>query len=231
MLEWIVLFCFLDGLIAFVGVITLLAGKQFTQRIIPFLVAFSAGVLFSGALFHMVSESLELFSKKLVFSLLILGFILFLIMEKYFHWHHCHELDCKHPVSYLVLLGDAAHNLIDGFVIAASFLVDFGFGVITSVMIFLHEIPQELGDFGLLLYGGFSVKDALLYNFLSQLTCVVGGVFGYFLGSQLVFYLLPLAAGGFLYISASDLIPEIKEKSLSMFPIFLLGILLFAVVL
>lgn len=222
------LFCFLDGLIAFVGGVTLLAGKEFTQKIIPFLVAFSAGVLFSGGFFHMLSESLEMFPEKLVFSLFVLGFLLFLVMERYLHWHHCKT--CKHPISYLILFGDALHNLIDGFVIAASFLVNFGFGVITSLMIFLHEIPQELGDFGLLLYGGFSARKALLYNFLSQLTCVLGGVLGYFLGSQYVFYLLPVAAGGFVYISASDLIPEVRDGSLSTFFTFLLGILLFAVV-
>ncbi|MFW5983121.1 MAG: ZIP family metal transporter [bacterium] len=153
----------------------------------------------------------------MTFGILIGGFTLFFIMEKFLHWHHCHEQegDCPHTFTYLILIGDGLHNFIDGLVIAASFLVDTSFGFITTILIIGHEIPQELGDFGVLLHGGMEKKKALCYNFLSQLTAVIGGVVGFFIGSSFTQYLLPLAAGGFVYIAASDLIPEIsKEKKI-----------------
>ena len=136
-------------------------------------------------------------------------------MEKFLHWHHCHKRECKiHPVSCLILLGDGIHNFVDGLIIAAGFLISPEFGVITSLLIFLHEIPQELGDFAVLVYYGMERKKALLLNFLSQLTCVLGGIAGFMLGGFPEFgeYAVPFAAGGFIYIAASDLIPELHRE-------------------
>jgi len=130
------------------------------------------------------------------------------------------------------LFGDAVHNFIDGLVIAATFLTDIRLGIITSFAIALHEIPQEIGDFGVLLYSGFSRKKALFANFLVALTAVFGGIIGYFLSFQIenmTSYLLPFTAGGFIYIAASDLMPEIRKetslrKSMLSFGVFLVGI-------
>ena len=227
----------LDGFIALIGVFTLLLNKKTLDKIIYGLVAFSAGALFSGALLHMIPETLENASTNLIFGLVIFGFSVFYLMERLLHWHHCHREKCEvHSFTYLILFGDGIHNFIDGLVIAAGFAVSVPIGIITTLLIIGHEIPQELGDFGVLLYGGFKPKKALLYNYLSQLTCVIGGLIGYYLSaSSNLFstYLLPFAAGGFIYISASDLIPSLHteenvKKSMSAFVVFLIGVLLMA---
>ena len=179
----------------------------------------------------MIAESLEAIPADTVFLFVIVGFCVFFVMERFLHWHHCHEGKCKvHPFTYLILFGDGVHNFIDGLVIAASFLVSVPFGLVTTLMIIAHEIPQELGDFGVLVYGGMKKKNALLYNFLSQLTCVLGGLVGLALAASLdPAPLLPFAAGGFIYISTSDLVPELHKekdikKSAKHFVLFLVGL-------
>lgn len=156
-------------------------------------------------------------------------------MEKYLYWRHCHDEICEiHPFTYLNLIGDGFHNFLDGLVIAASFLVSIKLGLVTTAAVILHEIPQELGDFGVLVYGGFTKTKALLFNLLSALTAVVGAVAGFFISSTTANFsnfILPLTAGGFIYIASSDLIPELHKerdtkKSISAFLFFILGILL-----
>lgn len=218
-LLWIILATLLDGLIAFAGILTLLWSETRIRKIVKVLVAFSAGALLGGAFLHLLAESIEQIPKIQAFQLVLVGFVLFFLIEKFLHWHHCHEGKCEvHPVSYLILFGDAVHNFIDGLVIAAGFLVNPAFGIVTTLLIMGHEFPQELGDFGVMLYAGMEKKKALILNFLAQLTAVLGGVSGYFLSLSVgsVSFLLPFAAGGFIYIAASDLTPELhKEKSLS----------------
>lgn len=231
-IAWILLMTFIDGLVALIGIFSLWISNKTLKKILFILVAFSAGALLAGSLFHLLAESLKSLSTNEAFTYLLVGFVLFFILERILKWHHCHESKCKvHPFSYLILLGDGIHNFIDGLVIAASFLVNVNFGLITTLLIIGHEIPQEIGDFGVLVYGGFSKLKALIYNFISQLTCVLGGVLGFFFLSvhQLAILLLPFAAGGFLYISASDLIPELHKeaelkKSMFSFLFFLVGI-------
>jgi len=227
----------LDGFVALIGVFTLILNPKTLNKIIYGLVAFSAGALFSGAFLHMIPETLESASTNVVFGLVIFGFSTFYLMERMLHWHHCHKEKCEeHSFTYLILFGDGIHNFVDGLIIAASFAVSIPFGIITTLLIIGHEIPQELGDFGVLIYGGFKIKKALLYNYISQLTCVIGGFVGYlFSSSSQMFsiYLLPFAAGGFIYISASDLIPSlhteknVKKATISFF-IFLIGVGLMA---
>jgi len=218
-IVWIIVATVVDSLIALVGVFSLWVKDKILKDVLFALVAFSAGALLSGALLHLVAESLEAeaLSVDAVFVLEIAGFSFFFIMEKFLYWHHCHNGVCEiHPYTYLILFGDAAHNFIDGMVIAASFIVDVKFGVITTFIIVSHEVPQELGDFAVLVYGGLEKKRALLCNFISQLTCVAGGLIGYAASSAsgaFTTYLLPLAAGGFIYISASDLIPELHREA------------------
>ena len=214
---------------AFVGAITLVVERDL-QKLVSILVAFAAGALMGGAFFHLISESLELLSPELTFVLVLSGFFIFFVFERVLRWRHCHEKKCEvHPFGYLCLVGDGLHNFVDGIIIAASFLLSPSFGVITTLLVLLHEIPQELGDFGVLLFAGATPKRALLYNFLSQLTCVLGGIFGYYFAKLIEFFspiLLSIAAGGFFYIAATDLVPRLQLKRENSTPIlFLLGII------
>ena len=188
------------------------------RKIIFSLVSFSAGALLAGALLHLLPESLESLDAKSVAILFIVGFIIFFIIERVLRWHHCHEPGHKcetHPFTSLILIGDGVHNFIDGLIIAAAFFVSPGFGILTTLLILSHEIPQELGDFGALVYGGMEKKRALFFNFLSQLACMIGGAIGWLLSGNNWFvpFLLPIAGGGFLYIAASDLIPELHKEA------------------
>jgi len=232
-LLWILLATIINSLIAFVGVITLWCNEKTLRKTLFILVAFSAGALLGGAFLHLAAESLEAMGANSVFLLLLTGFSVFFLLEKFLHWHHCHEGKCDvHPFTYLILFGDGIHNFIDGLIIAASFLVNPAFGIVTTLMIISHEVPQELGDFGVLVYGGMKKKKALGYNFISQLVSVAGGIIGFLISGLGGFQelLLPFAAGGFVYIAASDLIPElhkeiIPKKSILAFGFFLVGIL------
>jgi len=208
------------SLISFVGAITLLMNEKVLNKVLVVLISFSAGVLIGGAFLHLIPEAIEHRGEKInVFVYVIFGFVLFFILEKYLYWRHCHKGElCEihtHPVVYLNLLGDGLHNFVDGVIIGSSFYVDIKIGIISTLMIILHEIPQELGDFGVLLYGGLTKFKALFYNFLSALAAVVGTVVGFFVSQNVhnvVVYLLPIAAGGFIYIAASDLVPAIQKQ-------------------
>lgn len=231
-LLWILAATILNGLVAFVGALTFWMNDKLLKKSIFYLVAFSAGTLLAGALLHLLPESLEYVSINTAAAFILVGFAVFYLIERLLHWHHCHDGHCTHhPMSYLVLIGDGIHNIIDGLVIAASFVISVPFGIVTTLLIIAHEIPQELGNFGILIHGGFSRNKALLYNFLAQLTCVIGGILGFYLSgaNQFEAVLLPIAAGGFIYIAASDLIPELHKetdvkKSFAYFGMFLLGV-------
>ncbi len=215
-LFWIILVTLLDGLLGLAGVFSFLLSKKSLSRITIFLVSFAVGALFGGALFHFIPEAFGKLPLTTIIILTLSGIFLFFIIEKFLHWHHCHDKNCHHPYTYLILYGDAIHNFIDGLIIAGSFIISIPFGVITSLLVMIHELPQEMGNFGVLIHGGFSRKKALIYNFLAQLTAILGGILGYFFLSLKEYstYLLPVAAGGFLYIAVGDLIPEIfKEKN------------------
>ena len=221
----------INGLVALVGAFSLLISKKALNKILLFLVSISIGGLIGGALFHLIPEALKELPNILTINLIILGIVVFLFVEKVLHWHHCHKGgECKtHPYTHLILYGDAMHNFIDGLIIASSFIISIPIGFLTSLLIIAHELPQELGDFGILVYGGFTKTKALFYNFLAQLTAVLGGILGYFFFNlnQYAIYLLPFAAGGFLYIAIGDLIPEVfKEKNWKKRLINLLGIIL-----
>jgi zinc and cadmium transporter len=234
-LGLIILATLITSLISLIGVFSLWMKQSSLDKLIILLVALSAGALLSGAFFHLIPESLESLTSTTVFTVVIGGFILFFLMEKFLYWHHCHDGKCDiHPVSYLILFGDGLHNFIDGIIIATSFIVSIPFGIITTILIIGHEIPQELGDFGVLVQGGFSKTKALISNFISQLASILGGIVGYFLSTSIqgiIPYILPFAAGGFIYISASDLVPKLHnepeiKKSLSSFAFFIIGILI-----
>ena len=224
---------FLISFASLVGVFTLSIKEKILSKFLLSLISLSAGALMGGAFLHLLPEASEKLNSGNMYQIVLFSFILFFLIEKLLHWRHCHKKNCDvHTFGYMNLFGDAVHNFIDGLVIAATFLTDIRLGIITSFAIALHEIPQEIGDFGVLLYSGFSRKKALFANFLVALTAVFGGIIGYFLSFQIenmTSYLLPFTAGGFIYIAASDLMPEIRKetslrKSMLSFGVFLVGI-------
>ncbi|MEW6009361.1 MAG: ZIP family metal transporter [Candidatus Omnitrophota bacterium] len=204
------------SLISLMGIFSLLMKDSLLKKLLDTLIGFSAGGLIGGAFLHLMPEALEESSVTFVFNCVIVGFILFFILEKYFHWRHCHKGVCDvHAFTYLNLIGDAIHNFSDGLIIGASFMVDIHFGIITTLIVILHEIPQEIGDFGVLVYGGFSKFKALTYNFLIALACVLGTIIGYSLSTSIKtfsIFIVPLTAGGFIYIASCDLIPELHKQ-------------------
>lgn len=233
-LGYIVLSTLGLSLIAFSGLIVLVFKENLLKRLILPLVAFSAGALLAGALLHLVPEALsEAGDSTAVFIFVILGFTSFLLLEQFIHWHHCHKAPSEHkaPVTYLILIADTVHNFIDGLAIGGAFLADIRLGFVTWFAIAAHEIPQELGDFGVLIHGGWEKKKALLFNFISGLAAIAGGLTAYFLVTELNnVWILSFAAGTFIYIACSDLIPEIKHKdtlreSLIHFSLFVLGVI------
>ncbi len=222
------------SLIAFIGVFTLSLNEEMLRRILLTLVSLSAGALMGGAFIHLLPESVEICDSGMILYALF-GFILFFIIEKVLFWRHCHDGKCDvHTFRYMNLIGDAIHNLIDGLILAVSFVVSVGLGISATIAIAFHEIPQEIGDFGVLVYGGYKRRRALILNFVIALTAVLGGVIGYFISSHVedvVGFLLPFAAGGFIYIAATDLVPEIKKevdvkKSIATILVFIGGIAL-----
>jgi len=225
---------FLISFIAFVGMFTLFLKEKILEEVLLILVSLSAGALMGGAFLHLLPETVEKTIEIDIFLWLLGGFTLFFLIEKVLHWHHCHRVRHVHTLGYMNLIGDAIHNFTDGLIIAASFITNFHLGIVTTLAIAFHEIPQEIGDFGVLLYSGFKKSKALVLNFLAALTVVFGGIAGYFISTyieQFTIFLLPIAAGGFIYIASSDLIPEIRKeenlkKSLLTFTTFLIGILI-----
>lgn len=216
-LFWILAITFIDGLLAFAGALLYFVFSNNIKKILIILVSFTTGALIGGVFFHFLPEAMEKLSDIQTYSVAIFGFFVFFAIEKFLYWHHCHEGECKeHPFTYLLLVGDAIHNFIDGLIIAGSFLISIQTGIITSILVIVHELPQEIGDFGVLIYGGLEKGKALGYNFLSQITSILGGILGFFIFTtkEYVIYLLPFTAGGFIYIVIADLIPEIfKEKN------------------
>lgn len=231
--SWILVATFLVSLISFVGVLILFLKDKLLNKIILVLVSFSAGGLMGAAFFNLLPEAG--FSPN-VFLYLIFGFCAFFILEHFIKWHHHHSTQHPEiaPFSYLILIADGLHNFIDGLIIAGSFLASFQVGIIATLAVAMHEIPHEIGNFSILIYFGVKKIKALFLNFLSAVAAVLGGIIGFFLFKNIaggIPFLLAFAAGTFLYISASDLIPEIKQESNSKnsavnFLVFILGLAL-----
>ena len=205
------------SLISLVGVFALFLKDDLLEKVIIFLVAFAAGGLIGGAFLDLIPEAAE-YTKDIgqLFLYVVLGYLLFFILEKYLHWRHCHAPECKvHRFTYLNIVGDMVHNFGDGLLIGAVFLVDVKIGIATTLAIVFHEIPHELGNFTVLIYGGFSKLRALFCNFLSSLFAIAGTLVGYYFAGKIGGFtaiLLPAAAGGFIYIASCDLIPELHKE-------------------
>jgi zinc and cadmium transporter len=199
--------------------VTLLSIQESTLRKYLFIfISIAVGALLGDAFIHLIPEALAESSSTQITSLLIIaGIMAFFVLERFLHWHH-HGEDTDnvhiHPVGKLILVSDGVHNFLDGVIIAASFAVSIPVGVATTLAVILHEIPQEIGDFAVLLHAGYSKKQALLVNFLSGLTALLGAVVFFLLAEfaeVFALYLVPLAAGGFIYIALADLIPELHR--------------------
>lgn len=210
---------FVVSAISLIGVFSFSWKIERINQMLIFLVSFAAGTLLGDAFIHLIPEAFE--SGNDFTSLYILaGLLLFFVLERFIHWRHCHEVGCEehsHALPYVILAGDGLHNFMDGIIIGASYLVSIPVGIATTLAVIFHEIPQEIGDFGTLLYGGFSKKKALLYNFISALTAVFGAVLVLLISRHLDYItdiLIPLAAGGFIYIATADMIPELHKHKM-----------------
>ena len=217
LITWVatILSVLIISIISLVGVVTLLFDKS--QKLIFILVSFAAGSMIGGAMLHLMPEAVKSLGFSVLISVLfILGMFFFFMLEKVIHWRHCHISTSSkhpHPLAYNNLIGDGFHNLIDGALIAASYIVSIPLGIVTTIAVIAHEVPQELGDFGVLIHAGFSHKKAMFYNFVSASIALVGAVLILIIGNgDFVIYLLPITAGGFMYIASADIIPEIHKQ-------------------
>ena len=231
------------SLISLIGAATLSLNPQNLKKIVLHMVSFAVGALFGDALIHLLPEAFETLGVNLRTSFLVIfGLLIFFVLEKFLRWQHCHVPTSRehvHPVAVMNIVGDAAHNFMDGVIIASSFLAGIPVGITTTLAVILHEIPQEIGDFGILIHKGMSPSQALMLNFLSALTSLAGAVLTLWLGAtteHFVQYLIPVTAGGFLYIAGSDLIPELHHHgeddkpaiAVGQFAMIVLGVLVMA---
>lgn len=211
----------LISLISLSGVVLLGFGERFIRKWMMIFVSFSTGAIFGNVLLHMLPEMAEnhdTFRRSMV--IMLCGIIVSFILEKIIHWHHCHSVDHQHthdhvhPVGILALIGDGIHNIVDGVLIASTFYVSTPLGIATTIAVALHEIPQEIGDFSILLHSGFRRATALLVNLLTGLTAVLGAVLVIVLQGtvpDISVWILPFAAGNLLYIAGVDLLPELHK--------------------
>lgn len=208
------------SLLSLVGLAFVSVDEAKLKRIIFFMVSLAVGGLFGDAFIHLLPESFERLASKLQASVLVLaGIFAFFALEKFLLWRHQHVLESDHaihPVGYMNLLADGAHNFIDGAIIGASYVVSLHVGIATTLAVIFHEIPHELGNFFVLLYAGFTKRKALFFNFISAVFAILGTVLSVLVGSRVGDFssvMLPLAAGGFIYIAGSDLVPELNKES------------------
>ncbi|MBU0762517.1 MAG: ZIP family metal transporter, partial [Candidatus Altiarchaeota archaeon] len=204
------------SLLSLVGVLSMSVGRNRLHSFLSLIVAFASGTLLAASFLHMIPEAVEDVGVASIYYVL-LGLLLFFFMEKFIHWHHCSKDECHvRPVAYLNLVADGLHNFIDGLIVAAAYLTSVQVGVVTTFAIALHEIPQEFGDFAVLLHSGMKTRKALLYNFISATAAIVGAVAGYLLLSEIepwIPYVISAAAGGFIYIATADLMPELHKET------------------
>jgi zinc and cadmium transporter len=229
LIVWIILFCLLGGLLSVLAAALFLVLKEsIRNHLLPHLVSFATGALLGAAFLGLLPHALASVNSTdthVIPMAVLLGLLGFFLLEKLVLWRHCHADHCEvhapddrsreHSTGTMILLGDGLHNFLDGVLIAAAFLTDIHLGVVTSLAVAAHEIPQEVGDFAVLLHSGFSRSRAFLYNVLTSLTTVIGGVLAYFALQQMqdvLPYALAIAASSFIYIAVADLIPTLHRR-------------------
>lgn len=213
----VIFFSFIGGVFSLLGVVLLLQQKRAAELLARYATPFAAGALLAAAFFDLLPEAIEITADGAATRWVLMGIVLFFFLEHFLHWfhhHHEHESESKKAAAPLIIIGDSLHNLLDGIAIGAAFLINVPTGIVAALAVAAHEIPQEIGDFGLLLNTGMNRKRVMLINIISALTATVGAVVTFWLGNAAtlpVGELLAITAGFFIYIAASDLIPNIHE--------------------
>lgn len=231
----IVIFSLLGSVGSVVGAALLLVFPEEVRKIlVPCLISFAAGTLLGAAFHGMLPQALKYAQTQHILGFTLAGIVLFFLFEKLIIWRHCHDGECEMHGSAgpLILIGDAFHNFVDGIIIATAFLINIPLGIATSLAVIAHEVPQEIGDFAILLDGGYSKQKAFLYNVLSSLTTMTGAVISYFFlkaAETALPYILAISAASFIYIAMADLIPELHKRfgvrtTIRQFVLFILGI-------
>lgn len=217
----IVLAALAESLVSFSGGILAFLSQEKIKKFAHFVVSFAVGALLGVALLELIPEAAEMASLEMIMPLVLFGILVFFVLEKFLFWYHCHDGRCPvHTYNYLILWGDFLHNFIDGAIIALTFLADVQLGILTTIAVIFHEIPQEIGDFGILLHGGFSRGKALFYNFIISLGTIAGALLAYVFGAYLQGYIpftLAVIAGNFIYLAATDLMPELHEPNTKLY--------------
>ena len=219
LLGWIIAFSILGSVGAIAGAALLLLFPEGTRRtLLPCLLSYATGTLLGAAFLGMIPHALQQATPVAISGTVLVGIVLFFVLEKIVIWRHCHDTECEVHSSAgpLILIGDAFHNFVDGFVIAAAFLTSVPLGIAASLAVIAHEIPQEVGDFAILLENGYSRTRALILNSLSSLTTLPGAVIAYFfLGAtrEAVPFILALSAASFIYIAIADLVPSLHRQT------------------
>ncbi|MDI6690550.1 MAG: ZIP family metal transporter [Candidatus Bathyarchaeota archaeon] len=205
------------SLISLTGIVFIGLKENMLKRILMLFVGFSSGTLLGSAFLDLLPEAINSDFGGTAFYYVIIGIVSFFALEKFLYWRHCHEEECPvHMFVYLNLVGDGIHNFIDGMIIAATYIIGgYQLGFAITLAVIFHEIPQEIGDFGVLIYGGFTKKKALIYNFVSAITAILGAITTYLVLyiQSVAILLVAFAAGGFIYIAATDLMPELHKRT------------------
>jgi zinc and cadmium transporter len=232
----ILAFVIAGSILGLTGGIFLLLKKNWISKYSIYLVNFAAGALLSVAFLDLIPEALEISTKSNVLLYSLLGIISFFFLEHFLIWHHHHAYGKKemHSFVHMVLIGDTIHNFIDGIIIALTFLISIPLGVSTSIAVFLHELPQEIGDFGVLLYAKLKRSKIIIYNLISSFASIIGATLAYFYISAFQsfnIFLISFTAGAFIYIASTDLLPEAKKhiewkKNIIQAIMLILGIIL-----
>jgi zinc and cadmium transporter len=229
-ISWIIAFCLLGGLLSVLAAaLFLVLSESLRNHLLPHLVSFATGTLLGAALLGLLPHALAGVAgdnTHVIPLAVLLGLLGFFLLEKLVLWRHCHEDHCevhvpgsnghKHSTGTMILFGDGLHNFLDGILIASAFLTDIHVGIVTSLAVAAHEIPQEVGDFAVLLHSGFSRGKAFFYNVLSSLTTVIGGVLAWLALQEMTAalpYMLAIAASSFIYIAVADLIPTLHQRA------------------
>jgi zinc and cadmium transporter len=234
-LSLIIIFSFLGSAGAVGGAALLLIFPERVRKtLVPVLISYATGTLLGAAFLGMIPHAIEHTRASSILTTILIGIVLFFLLEKLVIWRHCHNGECEiHSVAGpLILFGDAFHNFVDGIVITAAFLINIPLGLATALAVIVHEIPQEIGDFAILLDSGYSKQKAFLYNLLSSLTTLVGAIISFFslkASKTAVPYILAISAASFIYIAMADLIPALHQKisikdSIRQFTLLLAGI-------
>ncbi|MEX2052420.1 MAG: ZIP family metal transporter [Candidatus Paceibacterota bacterium] len=228
------------SLISLIGIFALSLKEEILRKYVFIFISLAVGALLGDAFIHLIPEALENSGNQVFTGILVIaGILVFFIMEKFLHWHHHGEDKADthiHPMGKLILFSDGIHNFIDGIIIGLSFMVSVPVGIATTLAVLLHEIPQEVGDFAVLLHAGYSKARALWLNFLSALCAILGLMLAFIVGEageSFIFMILPMAAGGFIYIAVADLIPEMQKtknlkNSVAQVAVVVVGVLVMA---